>query len=75
LPENVARAMSWMGGFGEGDTTLAAVGSAERHPQFEDDAIARLRWDADMRHFNADLAELERFSMRSWTGKSKTTQQ
>ena len=61
LPENVRRAVHWMGAFGEGEAMLAAAGSVDVHPHFEDDAAVRARWDSDMMHFNADLAALEEF--------------
>ncbi|WP_448097612.1 DUF5700 domain-containing putative Zn-dependent protease [Luteibacter yeojuensis] len=31
----------------------------DRHPHWEDDALARARWDGDMMHFNADLPKIE----------------
>ena len=61
LPENVKQAVKWMGAFGEGEAMLAAAGSADRHPHWEDDAIARARWDGDLMHFNADIPALQQF--------------
>jgi len=59
LPENVQTAMHWMSAFGEGEAMLAAAGSVDRHPYWEDDALARARWDSDMMHFNADLEAVQ----------------
>ena len=59
LPERVRKAIHWAGGFGEGEAMLAATGSADRHPHWEDDAVARARWDADLMHFNTDLASVQ----------------
>jgi hypothetical protein len=61
LPANVTRVVHWMGGFGEGEAMLAAAGSANRHPHYEDDVRIRARWDADLMHFNTDLPALEKF--------------
>lgn len=52
----VKTAVGWMSAFGEGEAMLAAVGSTDLHPHWEDDALARGRWDGDLMHFNADLA-------------------
>lgn len=59
LPENVKRAMKWMTAFGEGEAMLAAVGSSDRHPHWEDDALIRARWDSDMMHFNENLSQVQ----------------
>jgi hypothetical protein len=69
LSENVARAVKWMGGFGEGEAMLAAAGSVELHPHHEDNAVIRARWDSDMMHFNADVGELETFFTEILDGK------
>jgi len=58
LPENVKLAVKWMSAFGEGEAMLAAAGSVDRHPHWEDDAIARARWDGDLMHFNTDVGAL-----------------
>jgi hypothetical protein len=55
LSDRVKLAMKWMTAFGEGEAMLAAAGSTERHPHWEDDALIRARWDSDMAHFNADV--------------------
>ncbi len=60
-PENVKQAAEWMGAFGEGEAVLAAAGSTDLRPHWEDDALARARWDSDMMHFNQDLATLTQF--------------
>ncbi|MGA3162498.1 MAG: DUF5700 domain-containing putative Zn-dependent protease [Terracidiphilus sp.] len=59
LPENVKTAVNWMSAFGEGEAVLAAAGSVDRHPRWEEDALARARWDSDMMHFNADLEAVQ----------------
>ena len=58
-PERVRLAVKWMGAFGEGEAMLAAAGSVERHPHWEDDALARARWDGDMMRFNSDLGAIQ----------------
>ena len=58
LHENVKGAAHWLGAFGEGEAMLAAAGSADRHPHWEDNAAARAQWDSDMMHFNSDLLAL-----------------
>jgi len=69
LPERVQRAMTWMGAFGEGEAMLAAAGSDDRHPHWEDDAATRGRWDSDMMHFNADLASVQQLLLDIVDGK------
>ncbi len=59
LPENVQTAIHWMSAFGEGEAMLAAAGSVDKHPHWEDDALSRARWDSDMMHFNADLEAVQ----------------
>jgi hypothetical protein len=71
LPENVKQAVRWMGGFGEGEAMLAAAGSADRHPHWEDDALKRVRWDGDLMHFNSDVAALQQFFTEILDGKFK----
>ena len=70
-PENVKQAAEWMGAFGEGEAVLAAAGSTDRRPHWEDDALARARWDSDMMHFNQDLATLTQFFDDVLDGKLK----
>ena len=65
----VATTMEWMSAFGEGEAMLAAAGSSERHPHWEDDALARARWDGDMMRFVSDLAALETFFTDILDGK------
>jgi hypothetical protein len=69
LPERVKRAMTWMGAFGEGEAMLAAVGSNQRHPHWEDDALTRARWDSDMMHFNSDLTAVQQLLLDILDGK------
>ncbi len=71
MPENVKQATQWMGAFGEGEAVLAAAGSTEQRPHWEDDAAARARWDSDMMHFNQDLATLTQFFNDVLDGKLK----
>lgn len=72
LPENVRRTINWLGGFGEGEAMLAAAGSGERHPHWEDDAQTRARWDADLMNFNADLPAVQQVMEEILDGKLKT---
>jgi hypothetical protein len=58
-PERVRLAVKWMGAFGEGEAMLAAAGSVDRHPHWEDDAVTRARWDGDLMRFNSDLAAIQ----------------
>jgi hypothetical protein len=69
LPENVKEAVNWMSAFGEGEAMLAAAGSVDRHPHWEDDAITRARWDGDLMHFNFDVAALQQFFTEILDGK------
>jgi hypothetical protein len=72
LPKQVRLAVKWMGAFGEGEAMLAAAGSTDRHPHWEDDAIARARWDSDFMHFNADLKSVEALLLDILDGKLTT---
>lgn len=65
-------AFEWLGGFGEGEAMLAAAGSVDRHPHWEDDAVARARWDSDMDSFNTDLQSVQQFIADILDGKLKT---
>lgn len=69
LPPNIKTAMKWMSAFGEGEAMLAAAGSSDRHPHWEDDALARARWDGDMMHFNNDLQAIQLLLMDILNGK------
>jgi len=71
MPENIKQAAQWMGAFGEGEAVLAAAGSTEQRPHWEDDALARARWDSDMMHFNQDVATLTKFFDDVLDGKLK----
>jgi hypothetical protein len=71
LPDNVAKAVNWMSAFGEGEAMLAAAGSVDRHPHYEDGAVTRARWDAALMNFNADVPELERLFTEIPDGKIK----
>jgi hypothetical protein len=72
LPPQVKLAVKWMSAFGEGEAMLAAAGSTERHPHWEDDAVARARWDSDFMHFNADLKSVQDLLIDILDGKLKT---
>jgi hypothetical protein len=72
LPANVKLAMKWMTAFGEGEAMLAAAGSDERHPHWEDDAVARARWDSDFMHFNTDLKSVQDLLLDILDGKLTT---
>jgi Putative zinc dependent peptidase (DUF5700) len=71
LPENLSQAAEWMGAFGEGEAVLAAAGSTNLRPHWEDDALARARWDSDMMRFNQNLATLTQFFDDVLDGKLK----
>jgi len=72
LPAQAKLAVKWMGAFGEGEAMLAAAGSDDRHPHWEDDAVARARWDSDMMHFNADLNSVQDLLLDILDGKLTT---
>ena len=72
LPPPVKLAVGWLSAFGEGEAMLAAAGSAERHPHWEDDAVARARWDSDLMHFNADLKSVQSLMLDIANGKLTT---
>ncbi|HEX5258285.1 MAG TPA: DUF5700 domain-containing putative Zn-dependent protease [Sphingomicrobium sp.] len=72
LPAQVKLAVKWMGAFGEGEAMLAAAGSDDRHPHWEDDSLARARWDSDMMHFNADLDSVQDLLLDILDGKLTT---
>jgi hypothetical protein len=75
LPKQVKLAVKWMGAFGEGEAMLAAAGSDDRHPHWEDDAAARARWDSDMMHFNADLNSVQDLLLDVLDGKLTTDEE
>lgn len=72
LPAQVKLAMKWMSAFGEGEAMLAAAGSDERHPHWEDDAVARARWDSDFMHFNVDVKSVQDLLLDILNGKLTT---
>lgn len=72
MSAEVARAVEWMGAFGEGFAMLAAAGSPDVHPHAVSKAADRARWDRDMTHFNADLKSLEKFFTDLLDGRLKT---
>jgi len=74
-PERVRRAVEWMGAFGEGEAMLAAAGSVERHPHWEDDAASRARWDGDLMHFNTDVAQIAQLLSDILDGRLNTDEQ
>jgi putative zinc-dependent peptidase DUF5700 len=61
LPDGVKRALTWIGGFGEGFAMLAAAGGPDIHPHAVSDPEERARWDKDIGNFNADLKKVEKF--------------
>ena len=71
LPQNIRTVSELMGAFGEGDAVLAAAGSTDFRPHWEDDALARARWDSDMLRFNQDLGSLTMFFNDVLDGKLK----
>ena len=69
LPKPVSATVDAMGAFGEGEAVLAAAGTTDRRPHWQDDALARARWDSDMMHFNQDVATLTQFFTEVLDGK------
>ncbi len=69
LPERLRMAVNWMTAFGEGEAMLAAAGSVERHPHWEDDALIRARWDSDLMHFNSDLGAIQQMLLDILDGR------
>jgi putative zinc-dependent peptidase DUF5700 len=53
--------LRFLGAFGEGEAMLAAAGSPTRNPHYADDDSIQRRWDRDVAHAGADIAELSRF--------------
>ena len=64
-----------MSAFGEGEAMLAAVGSADKHPHWESDGLARARWDGDMLHFNSDVRSLQQLFLDILDGRLTTDDQ
>lgn len=53
--------LRFLGAFGEGEAMLAAAGSPNVNPHFVDDDSVQQRWNRDVAHAGADIAELSRF--------------
>jgi len=51
----------FLGAFGEGEAMLAAAGSPNVNPHLADDDSIQQRWNRDVSHADADIAELSRF--------------
>ena len=56
-----AMLLLYLGGFGEGQAMLAAAGSPAVHPHAADADTIRARWDRDVAHAAADIAEQSRW--------------
>jgi len=69
LPPNVQKAVTWIGGFGEGFAMLAAAGGPDVHPHAVSNTEERTRWDKDVANFNDDLKKVERFLLDVLAGK------
>lgn len=69
LPANVQKAITWIGGFGEGFAMLAAAGGPDVHPHAASNIEDRTRWDKDLANFNDDLKRVERFLLDILEGK------
>ena len=69
LPTNVQKAITWIGGFGEGFAMLAAAGGPDVHPHAVSNIEERTRWDKDVANFNDDLKKVERFLLDILEGK------
>jgi hypothetical protein len=50
---------------------LAAAGSPDVHPHAQDDEAARAHWDAEMAHFNENLAAVQQFLLDILNGVIK----
>jgi hypothetical protein len=61
LPENVKKAVRWMGGFGEGEAMLAAAGGPDVDPHATSTPQEQATWEKQMATFNPDLQALEQF--------------
>jgi hypothetical protein len=59
--QNVAAAISWIGGFAEGRAVLAAAGAADVHPHATSDSSERAIWDRDVARVAENLRRLEEF--------------
>ena len=69
LPPNVQKAVTWIGGFGEGFAMLAAAGGPDVHPHAVSNTEERTRWDKDVANFNDDLKKVDRFLLDVLAGK------
>lgn len=75
LSENQKRALTWLGGFGEGVAMLAAAGSPNIHPhKFDHDSVI-YRWDQDIADFNEDLQVVESFFQKILKGELSESSQ
>jgi Putative zinc dependent peptidase (DUF5700) len=61
LPPHVRKALTWIGGFGEGFAMLAAAGGPDVHPHAVSNPEDCARWDKDVANFNNDLKKVEKF--------------
>jgi hypothetical protein len=61
LSPPVKSALTWLGGFGEGLAMLAAAGGPDIHPHAVSDSKERAQWDKDLKNFNTDLKQVEKF--------------
>jgi putative zinc-dependent peptidase DUF5700 len=62
----------FLGAFGEGEAMLAAAGSPNVNPHIADDDSVQQRWNRDVAHAGADIAELSRFFTDVLDGRIKT---
>jgi len=69
LAPPVKTALTWIGAFGEGLAMLAAAGGPDIHPHAVSKAEERARWDGDLKNFNADLKNVEKFLLDVLDGK------
>ena len=61
LSKSTRTVLEWIGAFGEGFAMLAAAGGPDIHPHAVSKPAERARWDRDMKSFNQNVKEVERF--------------
>jgi hypothetical protein len=69
LPENTRKTLRWMGAFGEGFAMLAASGGPDHHPHEYSLSEDKVRWDNDVKNFDADRRRVETFFLDLISGK------
>ncbi|HET9983684.1 MAG TPA: DUF5700 domain-containing putative Zn-dependent protease [Longimicrobiales bacterium] len=75
VPEPTRTALQWLGAFGEGLAMLAAAGGPDVHPHATSPVADRERWDRDVAHFDADLADVQAFLLDVLDGRLRAPEQ